>query len=270
MSLDPESIRNGLATRWIGSKVYWLESTGSTNDVAWKLAEGGLPSGTVVGTDHQETGRGSRGRTWVAPPRTSLLVSILVRAELPTERLPGLTSVASIGVAEGLREATGADVQILWPNDLVIGRRKTGGLLVESRSPSPDGATFVIGCGINVHQQPSDWPPELSDRATSLDAETGQRQARPVILRCLLEALERRLDLFVAGELVPLQEALDRHARLVGRRAAFELEATTVEGTVTRIDVLGTVTLRDDDGRIHELPPERILSKRELDADGHC
>lgn len=266
MSFDPESIRRELSTQWIGSRVYWLESTGSTNDIAWSLAEGGLPSGTVVGTDHQETGRGSRGRTWVAPPRSSLLVSILVRAEIPPDRLPGLTSAASIGVAEGLRKATGADIEILWPNDLVSGKRKTGGLLVESRSPSPGGAAFVIGCGINVHQADDDWPAELRGRATSLDAATGRRQDRLAILLELLQALEHRLDQFKAGELTRLQEALDRYARLRGRRAAFEFETTTTEGTVLHIDVLGAVTLRDDEGRTHELPPERIRAKRELDG----
>src|SRR5579872_5735087 len=159
-----------------GARLFYFTETGSTNDLASAAADRGEPEGTTFVAGAQTAGRGRRGREWFSPPGSGLYFSTIVRR---ASIAPWLTLAGGVAVAEGIRTATGLPVQIKWPNDIVStsgagfrGRRKVAGILAEAAS-GHDGVHYVVlGIGINVG--PASFPPELSDRAGSIESELGR------------------------------------------------------------------------------------------------
>ena len=159
--------------------VWYADATASTNDVAGQLASRGAGDGTIVIADRQTAGRGRLGRTWFSPPGAGLYVSLVVRAATwGAAAFPLMTLAAGVALAEAVRACTGVPVEIKWPNDLVIGRRKLAGILTEaSGTGGLDGA--VVGFGINLRtaayppqsplctRRPGPMPPDLRNRRRS-------------------------------------------------------------------------------------------------------
>ena len=157
---------------------------GSTNQRARELAERGAPHGTLVSADEQSAGRGRQGRSWTAPPRSAVLMSLVVR-ELE-ERHALLPLAAAVAVCEACEECADVDCSIKWPNDVWIEGRKLAGILIEGR---PQEGWAVLGIGLNVTTRPDEFPPELRDTATSLGAGSTEE-----VLAALLAQLDRRLQ----------------------------------------------------------------------------
>ncbi len=183
-------------------------SVGSTNDELRRLAEGGAPPGTALVADHQHAGRGRRARVWHSPPGLGAYVSVLFRPARPPGEAARWTLAAAVAAAGACREATGADVAIEWPNDLVCGERKLGGILAELRSAGGAMRDLVVGAGVNVLQREQDFPPELRGRATSLQLLAPGRGLRrePLIAGWLgrLRELDARLE---RGDWAPVAAA---------------------------------------------------------------
>ncbi|HEY7501108.1 MAG TPA: biotin--[acetyl-CoA-carboxylase] ligase [Vicinamibacterales bacterium] len=170
--------------------VYFAEVT-STNDIASARAERGAAEGTTIVAASQTAGRGRLGRAWHSPADAGLYVSIVFR---DPNVAPYLTLAGGVAVAEGIRAATGLPLEIKWPNDVVTRsangparRRKLAGILAEASS-SAEGLQYVIlGFGINL--KPAAYPPEIADRASSVEAELGRAVDSAAILVEVLAAL---------------------------------------------------------------------------------
>ncbi|MGD1105878.1 MAG: biotin--[acetyl-CoA-carboxylase] ligase [Terracidiphilus sp.] len=170
-------------------KLHFARVTGSTNSDAIAAARDGAPHGSVFLADEQLAGRGRGGHGWISVTGEGLYVSVLFRPQIPASRLPLLPLAAGLAAAEAIRAVSGLIVDLRWPNDLLVGPRKTGGILVESQT-NASAVTFAIaGIGINVHQRTS--PPGLATPGTSLDLETGKTISRQTLLVALLKSLER-------------------------------------------------------------------------------
>jgi BirA family transcriptional regulator, biotin operon repressor / biotin---[acetyl-CoA-carboxylase] ligase len=153
--------------------------TDSTNERAKELAVAGALHGTLVTADEQSAGRGRQGRVWGAPPRSAVLMSLVLRY---LEELLPLT--AAVAVCEALP----VEARVKWPNDVWIDRRKVAGILVEGR---PQEGWAVLGIGLNVTTDA--FPPELADTATSLRL-AGADAATEAVLGDLVASLARWLD----------------------------------------------------------------------------
>lgn len=177
-----------------------LSETDSTNSVCRRLALEGAPDGTVVLADCQTAGRGRRGRSFQSPAGKGLFFSILWRPDCDPERLLPLTALSAVAACRAIRRVTGAEVQIKWPNDLVLSGRKLAGILTEMALEGESGhvSHVVVGIGINVHQQPEDFGGEVADIATSLDLALGGSVCRAHLAAALLEEMDslRREVLF--------------------------------------------------------------------------
>lgn len=180
-----------------GAAVCYLPETGSTNDVAARLALEGAPHGTVVLADAQTRGRGRQGRQWFSPPASGLYFTVIVRPPAHTSADAAstaatslLTLVAGVAVAQGIERAAGLHATIKWPNDLVIERRKLAGILAEASVIAATLQHIVLGIGINVRD--SAYPPELAERVTSIARETGRDVDRALVLAECLAALDER------------------------------------------------------------------------------
>lgn len=241
------------------SAVTWVDETGSTNSDVMAAARDGAPEGTVVVADHQSAGRGRQGRTWVAPPGASLLVSVLLR---PPAVVGGLCAMAAgVAMADAVTETTGVRPGLKWPNDLLVDDRKLAGILAEAdwpaastesggwRPPKPhERLVVVVGVGLNVNW-PADLPDDLSDSAVALNHLVGHDVDRAELLVAYL----RRLDglygaLVAAGSGAAILDAWRQHSATLGRRVRVDLGSDDVEGTAVDITDEGHLVVRTLDG----------------------
>jgi BirA family biotin operon repressor/biotin-[acetyl-CoA-carboxylase] ligase len=187
-SLAPEAVGPRLRGRF-GRPYEHVGSTPSTQ----LLLTPNAPEGALVVAEEQTAGRGRLGRRWFAPAGTSVLCSLQLRPDAPTERLPELTGVAARACAETIAALTGLEPALKFPNDVLVGGRKVAGILAEAR----DGRV-VLGIGINVNVLADDLPADVDRPATSLLVETGRELDRAELLAELLERLERRYDAWLS------------------------------------------------------------------------
>ena len=185
---DLISLEAALAGTIFAGNLHFSPSTGSTNSDAMAAARYGAPHGSVFFADEQTAGRGRGDHAWHSAAAQGLYVSVVVRIPLEAARMPLLPLAAGLAAVSAVRTASGLTVDLRWPNDLLVGPRKAGGILVESQSERGLLAFAVIGIGINVHQQ--SFALNLATPATSLDVESGRWIDRQPLLIALLESLE--------------------------------------------------------------------------------
>lgn len=150
--------------------------------------------GAVAVAEEQTEGRGRLGRSWQAPARTAVLVSVLLRPEVDPPRLPQLSLVAGRAVADALAATTGITPTVKFPNDVLVDGKKVAGILAESS----DGRV-VLGIGVNVNQAADQLPAEAETPPTSLRLETGAEVDRAPVLAAILAEVERAYDVWVTG-----------------------------------------------------------------------
>ncbi len=255
---DLAALDADLAPTIYAGKLHLSPVTGSTNSDAMAAARSGASHGAVFLADEQTAGRGRGDHSWHSAAGEGLYVSVLLRLDLAPAFLPLLPLAAGLAAADAIRAVTGLDVDLRWPNDLLLGPRKTGGILVEAQSQAqPEAAAIafaVVGIGINVHQRSFD--PRLATPATSLDLEAGyvfgQRTSRQALLTGLLKSLEREtrglLDPAVRGTIPARVENASTWVR--GRLVeAHGPQAYT--GTTEGLDEHGFLLLRTEQGLVH-------------------
>jgi BirA family transcriptional regulator, biotin operon repressor / biotin---[acetyl-CoA-carboxylase] ligase len=187
-SLAPQVVEPLLTGRF-GSPYLYFERCESTQ----RELPPDAPEGAVAVAEEQTAGRGRLGRRWFAPPRSSLLMSLNLRPDVPTPRLPGLTIVGASAVADTLAGLLGLDPKIRDPNDVLIGGRKVAGILAEAREER-----VVLGIGINVNLTPDELPKDVDTPATSLAIECGRRVNRADLLSLLLHELEEGYEIWLS------------------------------------------------------------------------
>ena len=233
----------------LGSTILYYPSIGSTNDVAMSRAFEGL----VVVADEQTAGRGRRGHAWFSPPGSGLYASVVLapaRARVEPARATSLLTIAAgVAIAEAVDAATGLAVDLKWPNDLYIdhrGRRKLAGILAEASPTGSAASIVVLGYGINVGR--TAYPPELADRATSLESELGRAIDRHQLFAQTLVTLSRRYRHLLDGEFDAILDAWRRRApSSVGTRVAWTTPAGQQSGITEGIDDHGALLVRIGD-----------------------
>ncbi|MCI0405239.1 MAG: biotin--[acetyl-CoA-carboxylase] ligase [candidate division Zixibacteria bacterium] len=183
-------IRHYLSTKILGHKIHSYQSVGSTNSTAWKLAEEGVPEGTLVVADRQTAGRGRLGRSWHSPPRVGLWFSLVLRPEVAPSQAPGISLLTALALSQTIGSRCGMEAKIKWPNDCQIAGKKVAGILTELSSELDRVNFVIVGVGLNVNQTKSDFPTSLKRKATSLSIETKQKWQRAEILALFLKEFE--------------------------------------------------------------------------------
>lgn len=145
-----KELERALHLAGLSAPAHWHEITGSTNALAVGLADDGAPEWSLVGAAHQTAGRGRFGRTWVDRPNGSLITSLVLRPSMAPDDLGLLTLLAGAAWAEAVAEVTGLEVRCKWPNDLLLGQAKVGGVLAESSVTGDQVRWVVIGSGLNL------------------------------------------------------------------------------------------------------------------------
>lgn len=260
--VDAEALGRALAGNPLVRSVSVVESTGSTNADLLSAAATGAVAGSVRIAEFQSSGRGRHERSWGAPPRTQLAMSVAVAvgADVPPQAWGWLPLLAGLAVTDAVA-GLGVQAGLKWPNDVLIDGHKAVGILVELTS-GRDGMVAVIGMGVNTGLEPEDLPVPT---ATSLHRHTDEPVDRTVLAAAILDALAARLGHW-PDDLDTL--AADYRARSVtiDRRVRVELPGEReIVGTVTDIDPSGRVVVTDDEGADHQVTAGDVTHLRPVD-----
>ena len=221
-----------------------LARCGSTQDELRELVRSGAAEWSWVQAGLQTDGRGRRGRRWIAPEGSALMISILLRSRRPVAELPGLSLLGGLAVCAAA-ERFGAHARLRWPNDVVCGDRKLAGVLPEL---ADDGAV-LLGCGINASMTEQQLPPTDRLPATSLLVETGRAPDLAVLRDAVLDGLRARLAVFEEAGLAGLAGELAARDALRGHAIALRLADGSCEtGIACGIAADGALLV---DGRPH-------------------
>jgi BirA family biotin operon repressor/biotin-[acetyl-CoA-carboxylase] ligase len=164
-----------------------VEEAESTQDLAWEMALRGEPEGTAVMALRQTRGRGRAGRSWISPDGKNLALSLLVRPRVRPQEAPLLGFIAAVAVAEALELSGVERAQLKWPNDVLVKRKKIAGILSEASIKGSTIEFAVIGIGLNVNADLTDFPSELQDSLTSLVLSTGSPCDLATVAKLFLE-----------------------------------------------------------------------------------
>ena len=234
-----------------GQRVVSYEITDSTNTRAKQLAEEGAVHGTLVVANMQTAGKGRRGRSWQQEEGSVIAMSLLLRPTFSPDKASMLTLLAAHSVAGAIEAVTGLPAAIKWPNDIIINRKKTVGILTEMSLGVELAAIdyIVIGIGINVNN--TAFPEDIRDMATSLYLEKGERVSRSVLIAESMRRLEADYEAFLETE--DLSAILqDYNAHLISMNK--EVRVLDPKGEYTGIsrgmDAQGELLVERADGEI--------------------
>ncbi len=242
-------IKKNLKSEVLGKEILSYRTLGSTNQLAFRLAENGASEGTLIVADKQTRGRGRMGRSWYSPPKLGLWISLILRPDIPPFKAPGLSICAGLALAQTINDLTGLDAKIKWPNDCLLNGRKVGGILLEL-SAELDRINFVIaGIGVNVNHRPSDFPKRLSAIATSIRMEWGKEVSRINLLTSFLERFENLYLYFKKKGLTSQRQLIRKFSSLLNRKVTVKLGKEKIEGKAEDIDEYGSLVIKTTRGR---------------------
>lgn len=244
-SLD--EIRAALDDTSIRGEIHHLRSTGSTNQDARQAALNGAPHGSVWLAEEQTAGRGRGDHSWHSEAGLGLYASILIRPVLTNYQLQWLPLITGLAAAEAIESEAGLSVDIRWPNDLLIGPLKVGGILVESRLSGARVDFAVIGIGINLYQQ--SFPPELGATSLALELHDQTQLIAQELLIALLTALDKELaNLNNLSSRAELNTRLLQHSTWLNGRMVHVHGPLACTGLTAGLDANGLLLVETGDG----------------------
>ena len=247
--LSQDSLEEVVGGAGIDAPPRYLYETPSTNAVALALADEGAPEWTVVASGHQTAGRGRLGRSWASAPGRSLLFSLVLRPPLPPERAPLLSLLAAAEMVDACPQPPDEPVRAKWPNDLLIGERKVGGILPEAGVEGSRLRHLVLGIGVNVSMTEDDFPEEIMVTATSLALEGVSIEPEDLLGRFLsgFRAASRPIDPDFGVHVVARYQGV---CATIGRRVrARTVAGDEVEGLAVEVGPDGSLVVESEGER---------------------
>ena len=241
-----------------------VDEIDSTNDEVLRQLAAGRPAPFAVLARRQKHGRGRFGRVWHSESPANLYASFGFRPSTTPDRMQTFTLWMGVNICELLANFTGVNPGIKWPNDILFGGRKAGGMLTEARIDADHIRDLVFGVGLNVNAAAGSWPAELAPRAVALTELASQpldlnRLAVALIGRVLLSyqtfADGRHLDVF--------PDLWHRFDLLRGRTVTLLEGGRQHHGVVIGVDDEGALILRDSHAKLHRFRAGEVtLEKR--------
>jgi BirA family biotin operon repressor/biotin-[acetyl-CoA-carboxylase] ligase len=237
----------------VGRMIRVFEETNSTNDLMDRLARDGLAEGMAVFAETQTRGRGRLGRHWVSPRGTGLWFSVLLRPALRPQAATQLTIASATALCRAIHQQTGLRPDIKWPNDVLFRGRKAAGILTEMGAELDKIKHLVIGMGVNVNLQTSDFPPELRRLATSLRIEAGHEISRPDLAAAILRELDADYARVCAGKFAEVSDEWMQQCGTIGQQVVIHLGDRKIAGRAEALDADGALLLRAQHGHLERI-----------------
>lgn len=258
--LTAEEIGRGLHAKRIGRRIIVLPEIDSTNTYALNLAmqaDPQLDDGTVVFAEYQTAGRGRLGRQWLSPRGAGLHMTVLLVEPAESISHSRLMMISAIAAQSGIGAATDVETVIRWPNDLYCADRKICGILIETKPLRNNLSAVAIGIGVNCLQQSAHFPPELRDRATSLEIESSQPIDRNRIARSLIFQTDQLFGNSMSRNDEYLASRWREHSADLGMRVSLTEEGKLWTGRILDIHPTeGLLLQMDDNSRRHFNPSQ--------------
>ena len=250
--LSYSELKSRIRNNWAGGEIYYYEETGSTNIDAKRLGEEGAAHGTIVVADKQNAGRGRRGRAWQSPAGKDIYFTILLRPSFEPDKASGLTLVMALSVAQAVERKCNLKAGIKWPNDVVLNGKKICGILTEMNMETDYIQHVVIGVGINVNLD--EMPEEISQTATSILREGGEKTARAELLQEVLARFEENYGMYEKElDLSYMREEYNSHLVNVGKQVKVLDPKGEFEGIARGINASGELLIETPDGKVAEV-----------------
>ena len=261
--LKETAVAAARTAKWLGQPYYYYSVLGSTNDELKRLmSERSLIAGTVVLTDFQSQGRGRLNRSWVVPPGSSLLHSILFKPEWPAVQANWLTMMVGLAAVAAIEAVTGLDGGLKWPNDVMVRQggiwHKVGGILLEGQMADGRLQHAIVGLGLNVNV-PLARMPETMTPATSLLIAGKRPISRLRLLMDFWQRLERLYETADSPHLAWQQRLITLGQPVV----VSQLGQTSITGMAEATDIWGQLLVRDEAGQIHTVAAGDVTLRRE-------
>ena len=242
--LSPEAILANLdaATRKDVTKLEVIFTLDSTNSRLMEAARKGVPSGYVCLAEHQQSGRGRRGRNWVSPIGGNLYFSLLWRFTIGASQMTGLSLAIAVAVSRALREVGLEMVGLKWPNDIVVSGQKLAGILLEIVGETTGPCAVVVGIGLNVRMPPEKMT-EVTQSWVDLETALGSTVARNVLAASLITHVIHACQDFDRQGLSPFLDEWHALDAYVGRQVIIQLPNDQLQGVVKGIDHTGALLL---------------------------
>lgn len=262
--LIPNEIKWKLKSKIFGREVISYKKVDSTNDVAYELAEKGIKEGTVVLAEEQARGKGRHGRQWSSPPKGGVYLSCVLRPDMPPGEIARITLLAAVAVAKAIREVSGLEATIKWPNDILINHKKVCGILTEMKAEQDSVNFIIIGIGVNVTTPIKSLP----HGATSIKEEMlkhdlrGAKISRVELAKKILEKLEEEYALLKKSGFEPIINAWKDYSAMPGSRIRVTLHGRGIEGVAHDIDNDGSLVVRLDSGVLEKVPSGDVMMVR--------
>jgi len=241
--LDLE-IRYQLNTKFIGRQIHYFEYLSSTNDLAMQLGMQNAPSGTLVVAESQTKGRGRLGRSWFSPKYKGIYFSLLLKPDILPEGSPVLTIMLAVSIAEAVKNISGLNPQIKWPNDLFLGNKKVAGILTEMNAEADKINFIVMGVGLNVNNDKK----SLISGATSLKEHAREKLNRVLLLQEMLRRIEQNYSLWELKGPAVILDKWRQYSLTLGKRVKVYCHNKHIEGSAVDIDKDGGLLIRKDSG----------------------
>ena len=250
--LSYSELKSRIRNNWAGSEIYYYEETGSTNIDAKRLGEEGAAHGTIVVADKQNAGRGRRGRVWQSPAGKDIYFTILLRPSFEPDKASGLTLVMALSVAQAVERKCSLKAGIKWPNDVVLNGKKICGILTGMNMETDYIQHVVIGVGINVNLD--EMPEEISQTATSILWESGEKTARAELLQEVLARFEENYGMYEKeSDLSYMLEEYNSYLVNVGKQVKVLDPKGEFEGIARGINASGELLIETPDGKVAEV-----------------
>lgn len=246
--LLPEILRPLLRGTIFELHLHHFYKIGSTNNAAMTAAAEGEPQGSVFLAEEQTAGRGRGANSWQSPRSTGIYCSAILRPSLPPSDVLALSLSAGLAVQAAIHEVDSRiQVDLKWPNDVLINGKKVCGILTEMNAEATRVRYIVVGIGINVNQ--ASFPKDLP--ATSLRLATGSEWSRVEVVGALLKSLDREYRQLTddpdAKEVI-LRRFAENSSWVLGKRVRIEENGSAFEGTTDGLDPRGFLQVRTPHG----------------------
>lgn len=242
--LSPEKLAAALPSKILGQSLFVFDALPSTNTFALEIARNPTPQGTVVLADRQTAGRGRLQRSWFSPPDANIYGSLIFSFKCHFQSLGWIPLMAGMAIAQAIEDSTTINIDLKWPNDILIDEKKVGGVLCESFKQDSTETCAVIGFGINVNLSESAFPKELEQMATSLQIHAKHPLDRDQLIQSIIPSLEQGCETLSRQGPAACHLAYSSRCSTLGKdiQAQFP-DGTTLKGVAQSIGEQGQLQM---------------------------
>ena len=259
--LLPQEVQRGLSTTYIGKEIYYFPELKSTNIIAKEKAlhrAEGINEGTLIIAERQSAGKGRLGRKWFSP-LGGIWLSVILYPQLPPFYIPRITLMTVVAAVKAIKMCTQIELQIKWPNDILINEKKVCGILTEMSAELDIINWVVVGIGINANIDLRDFPEDIQENTISLKEASGKEISRVKLAQTFLQEFEKYYDKLKRKEFSSILREWKLYSHTLGRKIRVDMGERIITGEAVDINEEGALILKKEDGELIKIISGTIL-----------